>query len=200
MGAWLRLPAVTLAAGVICVGLFLMMARMIANDAVASPPPDTTYTGLGEVEYLEEVNPTVREPFEEPELLQRPPVAGESENTRVTQQPQPAIIDRWQGPEGLNMGPGGLGGTGPISSLPDRTPFPAYPGRALQQGIQGYVVVALTIDARGRVVDAEIIEEKPSRVFDRAALAAVARWSIPSQAPQQGQKVIHRRLDFVLEE
>jgi TonB family protein len=57
-----------------------------------------------------------------------------------------------------------------------------YPQRAFDAGQQGYVVVEFTLDAKGRASNAKVIESKPARVFDEAALQAVGRGRFDSSA------------------
>jgi protein TonB len=53
---------------------------------------------------------------------------------------------------------------------------PRYPRRAQARGIEGWVRVMFTISPTGTVDDARIIAAEPERVFDAAALRAVAKW------------------------
>lgn len=56
--------------------------------------------------------------------------------------------------------------------LPIRTVRPTYPERALQRGIEGYVVVEFTVDEIGEVVDPSVVESEPPGIFDRSAIQA----------------------------
>lgn len=53
---------------------------------------------------------------------------------------------------------------------------PAYPYRAQQAGIEGFVTVRFAVDSDGRVQNVEVIEAKPKRQFERAAIQAVSKW------------------------
>ena len=53
---------------------------------------------------------------------------------------------------------------------------PAYPIRAAQRGIEGWVELEFTISRSGTVKDAQIIGYYPSSVFNSAALQAIRRW------------------------
>lgn len=53
---------------------------------------------------------------------------------------------------------------------------PIYPPRAQRQGLEGVVTVEFIITPSGRVTDPVVINAKPSKVFDRAVLAAVKKW------------------------
>lgn len=53
---------------------------------------------------------------------------------------------------------------------------PAYPYRAQQAGIEGFVTLSFAVDAQGRVQDVTVVEAKPRRQFERAAIQAVSKW------------------------
>ena len=49
---------------------------------------------------------------------------------------------------------------------------PKYPRRAQLRGIEGYVVLEYVVDETGRVVNPRVLEAKPRRTFDKAAIEA----------------------------
>lgn len=53
---------------------------------------------------------------------------------------------------------------------------PAYPRRAKQAGIEGFVTMEVTIRPDGTVSNARVTASEPPRLFDDAALAAMRRW------------------------
>lgn len=53
---------------------------------------------------------------------------------------------------------------------------PDYPRRAAMAGIEGTVTMRFTINSDGSVSDVSVVEANPRRVFDRAAVAAIAQW------------------------
>ena len=53
---------------------------------------------------------------------------------------------------------------------------PQYPRDALVEGIEGYVVVEVTIGADGSVKDVRVIQAEPKRMFDRNVIRAVLKW------------------------
>ena len=53
---------------------------------------------------------------------------------------------------------------------------PQWPREALVKGIEGYVVVEVTIASDGSVRGASIIESVPKRMFDRSVIRAVLKW------------------------
>jgi len=78
---------------------------------------------------------------------------------------------------------------------------PEYPSLARTAGIEGVVVVKITVDEKGRVIAASILKSVAEGIFDSAALDAVKRWTF-EPAEQSGNKVkatITVPLDFGLE-
>lgn len=55
-------------------------------------------------------------------------------------------------------------------------PDPVYPPDALRNGVEGRVELAFTVTETGSVRDIEIVEARPSGVFDAAATQALAQW------------------------
>jgi len=53
---------------------------------------------------------------------------------------------------------------------------PQWPREALVEGIEGYVVVEVTIGADGSVKDVRVIQSEPKRMFDRNVIRAVLKW------------------------
>jgi len=79
---------------------------------------------------------------------------------------------------------------------------PAYPVRAKERGIEGWVVVEFTISPRGTVLDPQILDYEPSSIFNQSALRAIRRWKYNPKivdgkpVPRPGVKV---KLDFNLD-
>ena len=51
-----------------------------------------------------------------------------------------------------------------------------YPRRAQSRGIEGFVIVEFMVSKTGAVKNAKVVNAKPAGIFDRAALAAVAKF------------------------
>ena len=51
-----------------------------------------------------------------------------------------------------------------------------YPRRALQRGIQGYVVIEFTVNKIGAVTNPIVVEANPQGIFEQAALDAVVKF------------------------
>jgi periplasmic protein TonB len=53
---------------------------------------------------------------------------------------------------------------------------PNYPREALRSGIEGTVVLLISIDARGNVLDVKVERSSRNRDMDREAMQAARRW------------------------
>ena len=53
---------------------------------------------------------------------------------------------------------------------------PQYPRAELLSGVEGYVKVRFTVNEDGTVSKPRVVESRPPRVFDRAALTAIKKW------------------------
>jgi periplasmic protein TonB len=71
---------------------------------------------------------------------------------------------------------------------PTKLVRPLYPDLARQAGIEGVVMVLVTIGVDGKVVEASILSSEVTEAMDRAALAA-ARLCRFTPVEQQGKKV-----------
>ena len=67
----------------------------------------------------------------------------------------------------------------PMSPLPppaNRMPPPRYPKSAVEQGIDGTVVLIVSIDEYGQPLDVVVEKSEPAGVFDQAAMDAAMQW------------------------
>lgn len=53
---------------------------------------------------------------------------------------------------------------------------PEYPERALESGIEGWVLMEFTVTVEGKVRDPRVVDSRPSGIFERAAKKAVLQW------------------------
>lgn len=63
-----------------------------------------------------------------------------------------------------------------IAPKATRSVQPEYPFMARRRGIEGVVRVRFRVDREGRVGDVEILEARPSGMFEKAVRQAVSRW------------------------
>jgi protein TonB len=54
-------------------------------------------------------------------------------------------------------------------------PPPVYPNEAKREGLRGDVTVEFVVDVNGRVISQHVVDSS-NRIFDEAALRAVAKW------------------------
>jgi len=77
---------------------------------------------------------------------------------------------------------------------------PEYPYRARQQGIEGHIKLAFTINPAGRVENIRVLEASPRNIFDREARRAAARWRFAPRTEngvavsREAVKTLHFRL------
>lgn len=109
---------------------------------------------------------------------------------------------------GLGAGPAATPTTGTAPSKrpettakPLRRPPPRYPAQARRDGIEGFAVVRLRVDARGRVIDAVVVRADPPNIFDTAARDAARRYRF-QPAMRDGRAIpttIEQRIVFRLQ-
>lgn len=71
---------------------------------------------------------------------------------------------------------------------------PTYPPEAARAGTTGFVEVEFTVDASGKVDNVSVVNAKPSRTFETAAVRAVKQWQFEPGGDSRGKV----RLDFNL--
>lgn len=71
---------------------------------------------------------------------------------------------------------------------------PVYPDAAARAGTSGFVEVEFTVDASGKVASVSVVNAKPARTFESAAVKAVKQWLFAPGADGRGKT----RLDFSL--
>lgn len=76
---------------------------------------------------------------------------------------------------------------------PTKRVEPVYPPEAARGGTEGFVEVEFTVSVEGKVESVSVVNAKPSRTFESAAVRAVKQWQF---APGGGRGKV--RLDFTL--
>lgn len=76
---------------------------------------------------------------------------------------------------------------------PTKRVEPQYPPEAARAGKTGFVEVEFSVSADGKVESVSVLNAKPSRTFEAAAVRAVKQWQF---APGGGRGKV--RLDFNL--
>lgn len=68
---------------------------------------------------------------------------------------------------------------------------PRYPNEEQRRGIGGTVILIISIDANGGVLDVEVQHSSGNRNLDRAAMQAARKWKFNPEV-RNGQKVASR--------
>jgi protein TonB len=68
---------------------------------------------------------------------------------------------------------------------------PTYPPAAVRAGVEGTVVLVISIDANGNVLNVEVEKSSRNRDLDRAAIAAAKKWRFSPQI-ENGKPVASR--------
>jgi periplasmic protein TonB len=159
-------------------GLFAMMSFMIHSDTkpiTIKPRPPITILQAREPEDIPEKDYKLPDPPKEVEMPEiTEPNDAPAENTQVKfttiEFPGPTI-----GIGGIKGGPG-MSTMNNSEATPVFTLAPEYPHKARLSGEEGWVELSFTINADGTVSEPTVINSKPKRLFDRAALKAIKRW------------------------
>ena len=75
----------------------------------------------------------------------------------------------------------------PVSD-PTASPEPNYPAAALRRGMEGVVILLVTVDAEGRVTRVRVLESSGYGLLDRAAQDGVRKWRF-DPASENGKAV-----------
>ena len=70
----------------------------------------------------------------------------------------------------------GLGTHEPSHSRVLQTTKICYPAKAQRESIEGWVELLIKVDERGLVADVDVVQAKPARIFDKAAIEGVSQW------------------------
>jgi len=76
----------------------------------------------------------------------------------------------------VNPGFGIAAGSADGDYLPIVKVAPVYPSRAVDRGIEGYVIVEFTVTKIGSVRNPQVVEYHPSTIFNKAAIAAALKF------------------------
>ena len=195
-----KLMTAALPAFVITFLLFALMQQLIGTDAVSTRPVLIPIDNeLPEPRKDSQPNTIVRTLPEPEKPMPRP----ESFTPDATGDAGPLVE--------LSVDPvvpaPGLEATGDFMRL-DKTATalvridPKYPTQAAKDGIEGWVKLSFSIDTSGAVIDVQVLDAEPKRIFDREAIRALKAWKYQPQMKdgkpiaQQGMQV---QLDFSLD-
>ena len=175
------IPRFLIAIGVslaITLGLFFLMQSLIQMGGSAlTEPPQGSVLDFVRVKQEEQVEQKDRKPRKPPPPKEPPP-----------QMNQPQMESSSPNAEGSGMDfsadvgdeislDGGLAlESGDGEYLPIVKVAPVYPRRALQRGIEGFVIVEFTVTKQGAVRDPVVVEANPEGIFEQAAIDAALKF------------------------
>jgi protein TonB len=174
----LRLLIAIVLAAVITLSLFFLMQALIASgDKTLSEPPVGKVLDFVRVPKEENVQKKENKLKRPPKPEAPPPEMEAPQMDSSTPDGEGAALDFGADMSNDISLDGGLAlGSGDGEYLPIVKVTPVYPRRALQRGIQGYVIVEFTVSKIGAVVDAFVVEANPEGIFDQAAMDAAKKF------------------------
>ncbi|MBU2977641.1 energy transducer TonB [Alteromonas sp. C1M14] len=162
----------------ITLGLFFLMQSLIKMGGSAlTEPPKGSVLDFVRVKKEESVEQKDRKPRKPPPPKAPPP-----------QMSQPQMDSPSPDANGTSMNFGGDVGadvsldgglaleSGDGEYLPIVKVAPVYPRRALQRGIEGFVIVEFTVTKQGTVRDPLVVEATPEGIFEQAAMDAALKF------------------------
>ena len=173
----------------IVLGLFYFMSALISGEHKLSPNLGRDFAieflRTKPVSELEEKKR--KKPIKKPKSLKPPPMklkyTAPPKNQKISSLkmnvPPIRASLRGEGPSVGGFGETGLGGAQMLT--PVVRIQPQYPQKAARSGIEGFVLVEFTVTPLGTVENVKILDSKPPRIFDQAALKAVMKWRFKPQ-------------------
>lgn len=169
--------AILVAAG-ITLGLFFLMQSLIkAGGSALTDPAEGKVLDFVRVQQEQRVQQKDRKPKKPPKPQAPPPeMEAPQMNTSSPKGGQSGLDFSADLADGLSLD-GGLGlDTGDGEYVPITKVQAVYPRRAMQRGIQGYVIVEFTVNKIGAVQDPIVVEAKPEGMFEQSAIDAVMKF------------------------
>ena len=169
------LTAILIASGV-TFGLFFLMQALVVTDEVRLS--DVENIRILDVVRVDREQKPKREETEvqKPDKPDAPPPDLNIPNASTNLSGQALNFGQ------LSMG-ADLSASGPALGAPtdgDYLPLvriqPQYPRRAAERGVEGYVIVELTVTPDGTTRDIQVVEAEPSGYFERAAKRAAEKF------------------------
>ena len=190
-----RLPLSLLVGAFLTLLMFWLMSSLISRPIDAESAREAT-----RIEFTRMRKDTdVASKREEKVERERPPPApevpkmqfqtGSVDSTVASLTPS---VDARGAMSGLNISAGSDRDTIPLVRVP-----PDYPARAVNRGIEGWVLVEFTITGTGSVKDAKVVDSKPATIFNDAALKAISRWRYNPKV-ENGQPVERRGVRTII--
>lgn len=200
--ALLKRTFIAVLGGVITLALFAFMAKLIDNQQPSAEyviaTPDLNFS-FEEQPPEEKQHQTVIEPQQEPIQPPRNIKGFEKSETSETGL-TPGAIDM---PKVNPVSQETRGVDNSSDALPIIQVSPQYPIPAAQEGKEGYVLLEFDISASGSVENIKVIQAKPKRIFNQAAIDALKKWKYKPRMEEgrvMAQTRQQVRLDFKLDQ
>ncbi len=188
---------------IVTLGLFYLMYYMISGGRGELMKVES-YQMVDFVRVKREVEPEIRKrtlPKKPPPPKEPPPPP----RLKVAESPSPEApqlrmemprIAGYKGTGGPFLGAAGGGGSGDGDIVPLVRIAPQYPRKAAMQGKEGWVKLEFTITETGSVTDVVVLESRPRRIFDRAAVRAILKWKFKPKLVD-GKPVSRRAVQII---
>jgi protein TonB len=181
-----RILVAVVAGSAVAIGLLFLMQALVASGQSAITEDRTThivdFVRVKREERLERKrskperlrNPDAPPPEAPQPSLSRSADAAMGEQTVARMDTAPVAVSNMD----IDVTPGfGIAsGSADGDYLPIVKVAPVYPHRAVERGIEGYVMVEFTVTKTGAVKDPRVVEYHPSTIFNRAAVEAARKF------------------------
>ena len=189
-----RVISSVLAASAVTFGLFFLMNSLVAFNEDVNLNEDKQLRFVDVVEDIDEQPPQRMErKVEKPPEVEAPPPEMETPQVEIEGPNKMNLsIGRANSGSGVDLGSIDPGPSQDGDYLPLVRVQPQYPRRAQERGIEGYVIVELTVAEDGTVPPDSIviIEAEPQGYFERAAAKAAEKFKYkPKVVNGKPQKV-----------
>ncbi|CAI8210987.1 MAG: Uncharacterised protein [Glaciecola sp. HTCC2999] len=173
-----RLIIAILVSAAITLGLFFLMQSLIKSGGSAlTDPPKGSVMDFVRVKKEETVEKKDRKPKKPPQPEEPPPQMETPQMDSPSPDAEASGMDFAADVATDVSLDGGLGlESGDGEYLPIVKVAPVYPRRALQRGIEGFVIVEFTVNTIGAVKEPFVVEAQPEGIFDQAALDAAKKF------------------------
>jgi protein TonB len=184
-----RFSGALLVAFVATMAVFWMMQTLISSGGSVLEPID-----YGRIQNFvmnepdEEVQTKERQPKKPPVTAKEPPKPDMAKPDFAAEGASALALGTLDISTDLSLDTGLSGAGSDGEFMPIVKVAPAYPRRAAQRGLEGYVVVEFTVTSLGTVTNPIVLEAEPPGVFDKAALDAVKKFKYKPQIVE-GQAV-----------
>ena len=165
-------------AAVITLGLFFLMQSLIkAGGSALTDPAEGKVLDFVRVQQEQQIQQKDRKPKKPPKPQEPPPqMEAPKMDASAPDGGQSGLDFAADLGSEVSLGGGMSLDSGDGEYVPITKVQAVYPRRAMQRGIQGYVIVEFTVNKTGAVQDPVVIEAKPEGIFEQAALDAVVKF------------------------